>query len=201
MAGQEVPGVAIGFGVPDGEEQRVAEILYAAFHHKLRPIFGSRELAVELIKSGLMEDRIVVASRGGRAIAVAALKFAGREPLDLGLWRLARRMNLGFIRIIFLGFLLFGGAKEDEMLLDMLAVEEEERGRGVGGAVVGFVAEEARRQGLRGIRLHVIGKNERARSFYERLGFRVVGYRNLIPLSLPMGFRGAHEMRLELGQD
>jgi ribosomal protein S18 acetylase RimI-like enzyme len=52
-----------------------------------------------------------------------------------------------------------------------LAVAEHARGRGVGRALLASAEEWAREQGYELLGLNVIATNERARSFYDRLGY------------------------------
>lgn len=56
--------------------------------------------------------------------------------------------------------------------LEELVVGPEDRGRGVGGALMRALAAEARQRGAAAIQLQVHVNNERARSFYEQIGAR-----------------------------
>ncbi|MEU7716412.1 GNAT family N-acetyltransferase [Streptomyces tibetensis] len=56
-----------------------------------------------------------------------------------------------------------------------LAVAEEDRGRGVGRALVRAAVDEARRSGARRITLRVLGHNKPARALYAAEGFVVEG--------------------------
>ena len=60
----------------------------------------------------------------------------------------------------------------DEIRLVDIALLPEFRSRGIGAALVGWVQAQARAEG-KAVRLHVSPEN-RARSLYERLGFRLV---------------------------
>ncbi|MGE4133144.1 MAG: GNAT family N-acetyltransferase [Bdellovibrionales bacterium] len=48
----------------------------------------------------------------------------------------------------------------------------EFRGRGLGAATMNLAEEQARRQGLRAVKLHVFGHNQVAQNLYEKLGFQ-----------------------------
>jgi ribosomal protein S18 acetylase RimI-like enzyme len=63
-------------------------------------------------------------------------------------------------------------AREDHDFLDEIVVAPEHRGRGVGTQVMRELMAAARARGVP-LRLSVRGGN-RARSLYERLGFRVI---------------------------
>lgn len=60
---------------------------------------------------------------------------------------------------------------EDAMYLQSLVVAREWQGRGIGGALVRFVCEEAQRRGRATVALNVVDRNEGARRLYERMGF------------------------------
>jgi ribosomal protein S18 acetylase RimI-like enzyme len=70
-----------------------------------------------------------------------------------------------------IGRVWVGRAEHEIRLLD-IALLPEERGRGLGAAIVGALIEEARAAGKR-LRHMVFMLNTDARRFYERLGFRV----------------------------
>jgi ribosomal protein S18 acetylase RimI-like enzyme len=65
-------------------------------------------------------------------------------------------------------------ARPGSLHLFALEVAPAMRGRGIGGAIVTYVLEEARRRGHRRVYLEVRSDN-RARRLYHRLGFRRVG--------------------------
>jgi ribosomal protein S18 acetylase RimI-like enzyme len=55
-----------------------------------------------------------------------------------------------------------------------IAIEEAERGKGLGRATMLAAEEYVRRQGQAEIGLNVFGFNEPARALYESLGYHVV---------------------------
>lgn len=59
--------------------------------------------------------------------------------------------------------------------LSAVAVEEAERRRGVGQALVGWVIDRARSGGFDRVSLHVWADNAPARRLYDRLGFAEIG--------------------------
>jgi ribosomal protein S18 acetylase RimI-like enzyme len=65
-------------------------------------------------------------------------------------------------------------ARPGSLHLFALEVAPALRGRGIGGAIVTYVVDEARRRGRKRVYLEVRSDN-RARRLYHRLGFRRVG--------------------------
>ncbi|HEX2294831.1 MAG TPA: GNAT family N-acetyltransferase [Actinomycetota bacterium] len=66
--------------------------------------------------------------------------------------------------------------------IDLLAVDEAVRGRGLGTAMMREVERLARGSGAGGVRLNVSLGNDGARRFYERLGYAQSGVRLAKPL-------------------
>ncbi|RSK37092.1 GNAT family N-acetyltransferase [Hymenobacter metallilatus] len=64
---------------------------------------------------------------------------------------------------------------EDRLEIERLYVAEDWIGTGLGAALMRRAIEEARQQGSRAVVLGVWEKNERARMFYQRFGFKQIG--------------------------
>jgi ribosomal protein S18 acetylase RimI-like enzyme len=61
--------------------------------------------------------------------------------------------------------------------VNVLAVEPDERGKGIGAKLLGIADETARRGGLRSLSVIVSDANHGARRLYERCGYREAGSR------------------------
>ena len=92
--------------------------------------------------------RMVVAERGGRVVAFAGMTVEWTPTSDDPVARLTA-----------------------------LVVEEGERGRGTGAALVAHAEEWARGRGARSIRLTTAAHREDAHRFYERIGYAMTGLR------------------------
>jgi ribosomal protein S18 acetylase RimI-like enzyme len=90
--------------------------------------------------------RTVVAERDGRAVGFGRTTPASPLPENAHVW-----------------------------MVDGLAVHPEQRGRGIGRALLGALAAQATAAGARKLSLRVLGTNPRARAVYERAGFVVEG--------------------------
>ena len=194
----EAEPVEIAFGVPLGQEARFAEILWEAFEEKLVHVFGRREKAIGVFSGNLRDDHVVTAMGDGRLVGVACLAFRGRDCLDIGLVALLRTLGLDILRVATLGIAFIHRARKGEVIIEMLAVDGEERGKGIGRQMVSFIVNFAAAAGYRTLSLYVIDTNHRAKSFYEAMGFRQDRY-----VSMPFGrlfsLDGAYRMRMELG--
>lgn len=75
-----------------------------------------------------------------------------------------------------LGFIVFR-AEAGHMLLENVAVQPAAAGRGVGGALIRFCEDQARRLGLHAVRLYTNEKMSENLAIYPRLGYREVARR------------------------
>ena len=84
-----------------------------------------------------------------------------------------------------IGHLWFGPSSEDEQrawIYDV-TVEEPERGRGYGRAILEMFEDEARDRGFASAGLNVFGDNEVARHLYGSLGYTEIARQMAKPLS------------------
>jgi ribosomal-protein-alanine N-acetyltransferase len=75
-----------------------------------------------------------------------------------------------------IGYILFWKIK-DEILINNIAVHGDFRRRGVAEAMMQDVLAIAHREGVVFASLEVRSSNKPARTFYEKLGFRLIGIR------------------------
>lgn len=190
----------IGRGLPPGGEAAAAALYWEAFGGKLGRVLGPGWRAERFIRR-VMSPGHVFSARDlqGHVVGIVGLRtaagcFVGGEITDLeavygragALWR-ARALGV-----------LAQDLAPGTIAVDGLAVAAQMRGSGIGAALLGRLAEDARREGYARIRLEVIGRNWRARALYERLGF--VEVRSLrSPLTAAIfGFRTRHVMERTL---
>ena len=65
--------------------------------------------------------------------------------------------------------------RDEESHLFLLAVEPKMQRTGIGAALLAWLEKSCRTAGMQRIQIEVRASNEKARKFYERSGFRVVG--------------------------
>ncbi|MFD3549521.1 GNAT family N-acetyltransferase [Streptomyces sp. NPDC058655] len=163
-------------GVPEGAEERVAELYWEAFGRKLGAALGPEGDGRRFIAAHLNADRAVSAVSGdGRLVGVAGYHLAGRGLTggDAAAVRAAYGQVRGLYRVLLLALLERTPAR-GELLMDGIAVDPAERGRGIGGLLLREVEAVAAEQGCRRVRLDVVAENPRARALYERHGFHAV---------------------------
>ena len=65
--------------------------------------------------------------------------------------------------------------RDEESHLFLLAVASKLQRTGIGGALLEWLEKSCRTAGIQNIRVELRVANKRARKFYERSGFRIVG--------------------------
>ena len=198
MSGHE--GFTITRGFREDERPRMASLFWEAFRGKLSRVMAPEEKALGFIEAVLKPDFALVArDPGGTLLGAAGFKTAEGGLVEGGL----RDMMCAFGRWggLWRGMLLSVLEREVEtgiFQMDGIFVTEEARGRGVGGALLEAIADEAVRCGSKAIRLDVIDSNPRARALYERRGFEAVGEEHTGPFRWVFGFAKATRMERAL---
>ncbi|MFB7469215.1 GNAT family N-acetyltransferase [Streptomyces sp. NPDC056224] len=184
---------------PRGAEERVAELYWEAFSGKLGAALGPAEAGRRFIAGHLHRDRAVVAVSGGRVVGVAGYQLAGRGLVggDTAAVRAQYGQVRGLYRVFLLALLERTPAR-GELVMDGIAVDPAERGRGVGGLLLREIDAVAAEQGCRRIRLDVVAENPRARALYERHGFRAVRLQRTPWLRDVLGFGAVTTMHKEV---
>lgn len=188
-------------GVPEGAGERVAELYWEAFGGKLGAALGPADAGRRFIAGHLHTDRAVSVLSGGRLVGVAGYHLAGRGLVggDAAAVRAAYGQVRGVWRVFLLALLERTPAR-GELLMDGIAVDPAERGRGIGGLLLREIEAVAAEQGCRRIRLDVVAENPRARALYERHGFRAVAVRRTPWLRDVLGFGAVTTMHKEVAR-
>ena len=156
---------------------RFVEELWIPYH---------RDLAAAVEAHGLIADEDMVSE-------VTEWLLTGLDSRERQLWLAIDGASDPFAGVdtvdgTFAGFLL--GTVEsspppfewpDRFVIADLFVRESDRGAGVADQLVGRAADQAREDGCSELALDVAVDNERARAFYEKLGFETKRFRMRLP--------------------
>jgi len=188
--------VHVRLGLPEHLKPQAATLYWQAFGGKLGRVMGPEPRAHAFLLRVLRADHCICAlSDDGALLGIAGFKsprgsFAGGEAQDLQAvyGRVGAAWRGSLLR------LLQSEVDNDRFLIDGICVAREQRGRGVGSALVTALMAEAVARGYSAIRLEVIDTNIRARALYERLGFAAWRSETLGPLRHVFGFSRAVTM-------
>lgn len=190
----------ISTGIPQADREKAAELYWEAFGQKLGHVLGPKHRAHAFIAKVLRADHGICAhSRDGRLLGVAGFKtsqgaLVGGSFADMrdiyGIAGAAIRITLLTV--------LERETDNERFLMDGIFVAPDARGKGVGTALLGAIAIEARKRGYRHVRLDVIDSNTRAKTLYLQEGFEVVKTQSIGPLRYVFGFKAATTMVREV---
>ena len=190
----------IQLGVPKNQRIRVAKIFCEAFQDKIRLIFGNNKKAQLLIGSSIQDDRILVALKDNVVVGFAGLQYGNKSYSDPSLNQIIRIYGLETIRIfLFLIIEFFNKPKSHQLHLDTLVVSHQEQNKGIGTKLIQSTIKLAKAKKFFQIKLEVIETNKKAKSLYEKIGFKTVKTTKIpYPLSYLIGFRSFNEMHYNL---
>lgn len=172
--------VVIERGLPDELREQAVGLFEDAFGSKMGTAIRDRQQRMAFMARAFRARNVVVARRGDRLLGMAGLSSRG-EPYRGGVldvsWDPRPYVDLlGWAGATWAVWGLRLGSHSpatDEIYVDGIAVTPEARGRGVGTRLLAEVADLARCNGKRFVRLDVIDTNPRAQALYERIGYRV----------------------------
>jgi ribosomal protein S18 acetylase RimI-like enzyme len=183
-------------GLPEHLKQQAADLYWQAFGGKLGRIMGPDVRAHAFLLRVIRSDHCICAvSDEGRLLGIAGFKspagsFAGGDMGDLRAvyGRIGAAWRSSLLR------LLQTDVDNERFLIDGICVDRDQRGKGIGKALVLALIEEASLRGYPAVRLEVIDTNIRARALYERMGFAARRSEPLGPLRHVFGFSRAVTM-------
>jgi ribosomal protein S18 acetylase RimI-like enzyme len=184
--GQEPYSSAVRAGVPalhirpllDADRRAAARIyVHGLIDEEVRPMMPHHEEAAEAVFAELIRPGAcswIAAANEGEVVGLALCQGHHGFLPNMVDWRvLSGHLPLAAaIRAWIISLYLYKASCADgELYLQSLAVAGSWQRRGVGGALVTHVCEEAHRHGYRKVTLNVVDRNVGARRLYERLGF------------------------------
>ena len=164
---------SLQLGLPPHLRADAARLYWQAFGSKLGLVMGPEPRALDYLQRVIRGDHAIIAvSDAGRLLGIAGFKtpqasFAAGSPDEMrdtygtfgGTWR-ARLLGW-----------LSSEVDNENFLLDGLCVVPDLRSQGLGAALMGAIAAEARLRGYASVRLDVVEGNRRAQALYRRLGY------------------------------
>jgi ribosomal protein S18 acetylase RimI-like enzyme len=176
------------------------EAFDAKFAHEMRP--ASPEQAQRVVVAGFVSDDAWVAvDADGSLLGLAGIAAAGRPffrfpfavlTREFGVFGALWRKAYALLEVLALP------RRRLTRRLEVLAVREGARGRGVGTALLQAAVAGARDAGADRLQLEVVDTNGRAKQLYERVGFRATRTVHSGILTAGGGYRAVHFMRMDL---
>ena len=187
-------------GFTDADRATIAALYWGAFGPKLGRALGPRAEAEAYIAKCLMpENALIARNAAGKVVGVIGFKTMTSGLVAGGFGPL--RGHFGLFGATW-RYALLAALPQDvdntRFLIDGLFVAEEARGTGLGTRLIWALADRARAQGYRQMRLEVVDTNLRAKALYHRLGFVAAGRIDMGLRALIFGYDSATTMVLDL---
>jgi ribosomal protein S18 acetylase RimI-like enzyme len=199
-----VNDITITKGIPAEQVSQAVAIIYDAFHlkfaHEIAP--RDREQAERIIEASMYPENGYAASdAAGTLLGLAGVATKGVHFHRLRFSTFLR--EFGFFGAIWrqayaLLDVLAYPRKPGVWRVEILAVAESARGRGIGTALLREVVRDARESGASAITLEVVDTNGRARLLYESVGFALVKTMKTKALTGGGGYDAVDFMRIDL---
>ncbi len=187
--------MVIQFGIPETQKMKAAEILYEALGSKLKHILGPKEKGIPFLSEHFCDERVITALDNEAVVGVLGLYYKGKDFIDISFWQLLCQLKWRIVTFLFVGWFFLTTIKQDQILVDALAVDCAVRGKGIGSALMDFVIDFARSHQYDQVTLFVIDTNKRAKIFYEKIGFTEIKVHSLIfPWNKILEFNRVYEM-------
>ena len=165
--------LSIEIGVADTDRLRAAQLYEEAFGAKLGIAISRQEHRINLLRDGINLSHAITVLEGEYLVGLAGFTTNSTAFTGGITYRKILR-ELGFFKgqkaALVLG-LFERKARENELLMDGIAVASEYRGKGYGSKLFAALIDYAKEHNYQTIRLDVIDTNPDARRLYERLGF------------------------------
>lgn len=201
----EPDAIRIVRGLPEAQRGAAAQLFVQAFGEKLRIGIPDRDKQATLVEASLVPELVLAALDGDELVGMAALQTSEASATE-GIGHGEFRQILGFggaLRAgLYLSMIAYEPA-ENELYLEELAVRPDQRGKGVGTALLEELVAYGEEHGFHRLRLQVVDTNQGARRLYAREGFRMVKEERYPFLGGLLGFGGSETMErvLTAGRD
>jgi len=181
--------------LPEAHISAGVRLYYTGLEVKLGPVFGPLASALAVLPSSIHPTRCMTAFSEGRLAGILGihdLQGSFLEPAYVIMVRHYGQISGAFRTMLLM--LLDHKTPPGDLYLDGIVVEPSLRGQGIGSALITAFEDHARDNGFATVSLEVIDINPRARSLYERLGYRQIATYTMGPFSRFFGFRTTHRL-------
>lgn len=184
--------------------QEAARIFYQAFRlkvHKIELFPENEDQAVRILAGSFIPDQMLVAKIEDKLVGMLGIDDDRSPFMKYKFSNLTGEFGLigGITRYLWSKFIgLIEMKAPGTLRIAAIAVEEEARGKGFGKHLLDAAESYARSQKYRAIVLEVVDTNPRARSLYERFGFRLCKTKKFGFITRKAGFTASDYLQKDL---
>ena len=172
---------------------KVAKLVYDVDFRTFDMLFKDSSKAVSTIANDLKKHEptgtFKVILNDDDEIIGMLMAYVSNKPLDI------RFKSLKLIIVDILDYFVLCDVKKDDLYLAEIAIDDSQRGQGLGGKVISDVIEYAKSKNLKRVTLDADFRNVGARKLYERIGFKEFNKKRVKIGSFE---RGMHNMEFNL---
>ncbi|MGM5484828.1 MAG: GNAT family N-acetyltransferase [Nanobdellota archaeon] len=188
--------------LPKRMRKDALEIYHDAFFKKERLKFlpSSKKQAMKIYEKGADFRSGLYALEDGKVIGVLGLQSKKRRLINYRLNSFLQEFGIfgGLFRRLWSLFSDILPLHKDELKIDAVAVDEGQRGRGIGTKLIAKAREIAKRRSYKRLVLNVVNTNPKAERLYKRLGFRTINKRYFGFITKKAGYTSLKKMALDL---
>jgi ribosomal protein S18 acetylase RimI-like enzyme len=182
-------------GLKDEHRMKAAEIYTEAFYPKYARFVKDKTKVIRLIETDLVNGYAICAYHDGDLVGLAGIHHNNRTLVEFRYKTFLKVFGFpGIFAYPMLMLFYNRKPKQDELLMDGIAVSREMRGKGAGTKLLKTVFDFAVENGYKSVRLDVIDTNPRAKALYERMGFQTVKTRSYPFMMNISGFKKVFTM-------
>ena len=188
--------VKVSLGFASHQRRKAAELFEEAFGGKFGVAIPGKELRLNLFEKLLNGEFALCAKVDDELVGLVGFQTKKGSLTD-GFTLFSIVKSLGFWRGLWAAAVLSIYERtpaRGQFILDGIAVSTSTRGRGIGTRLLEEVLKFAKEQGYETVRLDVVDTNPRAKSLYERCGFKAVRNEHFEYLRWCIGFGASTTM-------
>ncbi len=192
--------IEIHKGFPDDFRKKAAELYDQAFGQKFSRAIACQAKRIDIFADGISPQFSISAWKNDNLVGLTGFQLKEGSFTGNISWELFKK-HLNFLAAIKAAlFLSLFERKRLEGILQMdgIVVHPEYRGHGIGTKLLEDLKIHAQSLGYQAITLDVINTNPRAKSLYERMGFKTTKKESYPWLKPLLGFGSSETMVLKL---
>ena len=167
-------------GIRTTHKEAAAKLYAIAFQTKFLKILGTPEEVSQLLKDGINTQRGISAiSADNELLGISGFQLNNSALIDLKFQHFVSRFGIlkGTFKYLIMAIVFHRmPANNSQLLMDGIAVNEGNRGRGIGKQLFMELEKFSAQNKMTSIKLDVIDENPKAKKLYESIGFVPIKY-------------------------
>lgn len=167
------------------ERKKISKLLLEALGKKLTPIFGKKILSDATLAESFSANNVLLVKEKVKeegkdeVIAFLGIKDHHSSFIDIPLGTIFQNFGIiAFLKAVIFGMLEYKPQK-NELHIEVVAVDSNHRGKGLGSSLIQEFENYARNNNLSILSLEVVDTNPKALKLYKKIGFEIKNISNM----------------------